>query len=58
MSPVRHGVAVKRIYVRCMVNVEDTIRGRMAYERSLKDTFVVRKRCTGTLKKRTLKFRK
>lgn len=37
MSEERHGVAVKRPFVRCMVTEEDIIDGQMVYERSLRE---------------------
>lgn len=42
MSTVRHGVALKRCCVRCIVIEEDIISGEMVVERSVWDTTMIR----------------
>lgn len=42
MSATRHGVAVNRPFVTCMVTGEDTISGEMAGERSMGKTERIR----------------
>lgn len=49
MSDMQRGVAVKKACVGCVVTRDDIISSRMATERSVKDTIMVRWRCITTL---------
>lgn len=57
MLEVRHSVVVKRPFARGMVTGEYLINGRMASERLLKNTTMVRRGFMATPTTRTLKFR-
>lgn len=53
MSAMRHDAGVKKLCIRCRVTREDNISGRMASERSLQASSIVKRDSTQSTKKRT-----